>query len=228
MQPLVEWCDVTKVYGGAVPVHALHPTNITISGNDYVAIVGPSGSGKSTLLNLLGLLDRPSSGAYVLSGLDVAPLAEDIRTALRARFIGFVFQAFHLLPQLTVKENVEMGMMYSGVKSRERQESTVQVIEHVGMTHRINAFPTTLSGGERQRVAIARGLVNAPKMLLCDEPTGNLDTENAQQILELLESLHRQGTTVVTVTHDVTVASRAHRRLVIRDGHTVEEANVAS
>ncbi|MFI0367620.1 ABC transporter ATP-binding protein [Actinomadura sp. 1N219] len=212
---------------------ALHEADLVIERGELVAIVGPSGSGKSTLLNLLGLLDRPSSGAYRLDGVDVAPLSEAERTALRGQRIGFAFQAFHLLPYRSAVENVMLAQLYapgrrSGRRSKGqragRREAAQAALRRVGLGHRMDALPSRLSGGERQRVAIARALVNEPSLLLCDEPTGNLDSETSATVLELLEALHRSGQTVVVITHDAEVARRAERIVTIRDGRLGEDA----
>jgi len=186
------------------------------------AVVGPSGSGKSTLLNILGLLDQPSAGRYLLDGIDVSLLSDKERTAVRAHTLGFVFQAHHLLPQLSVAENVALPLAHLRVKSRQRGHRVTEALESVGLSEFLHAMPPTLSGGERQRVAIARALVHEPPLILCDEPTGNLDSANSARVLELLQSLVTQaGRTVVVVTHDDTVAGAASSTTTIRDGRTV-------
>jgi putative ABC transport system ATP-binding protein len=192
--------------------------NLQIESGDYLAIVGPSGSGKSTLLNVLGLLDRPTSGRYLFAGTDVNSLKERDRTSLRGRRIGFVFQSFHLLPHRNAIENVALAQLYAGVSSSVRREAAEHSLRRVGLGHRLNAMPTTLSGGERQRVAIARALAGSPDLVLCDEPTGNLDSETAHTVLDLLEELNHEGVTLVVITHDPTVAARAHKRVDILDG----------
>ncbi len=194
---------------------------------EYVTVVGPSGSGKSTFLNVAGLLDRPSSGIYRLDGIDTASLNERDRTALRGRRIGFVFQSFHLLPRLSAVENVMLSLLYTGIPRRRRRSLAGEMLERVALAHRADSLAGLLSGGERQRVAIARALVNRPSLLLCDEPTGNLDSRTAQTVLELLDTLHRDGFTLVVVTHDPGVAARGQRAVVIRDGH-LHEANPAA
>jgi putative ABC transport system ATP-binding protein len=221
---LIEWSDVARTYEGTVPVDALRPTSLGIAESEYVAVVGPSGSGKSTFLNILGLLDRPTSGTYWLAGIDIAGLPEGVRTSLRAHFLGFVFQAFHLLSHLNVRENVELGMLYAGTTPNLQRSRALEVLSQVGMTHRRDVSPATLSGGERQRVAIARALAAEPKVLLCDEPTGNLDSRNAAQILDLLDDLNAQRTAIVVVTHDPVVADRARRKLVMSDGRVVADS----
>jgi putative ABC transport system ATP-binding protein len=205
-------------YPGQPPVHALRPCELSVSHGEYIAVVGPSGSGKSTLLNILGLLDRATEGTYELDGIDVATISERERTALRGRRIGFVFQAFHLLPHRTAMDNVALAQLYTGPNRSQRHRVAVQALTRVGLANRINALPTHLSGGERQRVAIARALVNHPSLLLCDEPTGNLDSATASRILSLVDELQRDGLTVVIITHDPAVAARAHRTITLRDG----------
>jgi putative ABC transport system ATP-binding protein len=185
--------------------------------------MGPSGSGKSTWLNLVGLLDRPTEGAYLLDGVDTGALKEADRTALRAHRIGFVFQAFHLLPGLTAVENVMMGLLYRGMRRTARRVAATTVLARVGLAHRADATANQLSGGERQRVAIARALVTEPSLLLCDEPTGNLDSESGDRVLALIDEVHRDGQTVVVVTHDHQAAQRARRLITIHDGQLAEQ-----
>jgi putative ABC transport system ATP-binding protein len=185
-------------------------------------VVGPSGSGKSTLLNVMGLLDRPTGGTYRLAGVDVSRLRERDRTALRGRSIGFVFQAFHLLPHRGPVENVMIAMLYADGHRRTRRQRATDVLTTVGLGHRLGTPAALLSGGERQRVAIARALVNRPSLLLCDEPTGNLDTGTSQTVLALLADLHGQGMTILVITHDPAVAGRARRTVTIRDGTLTE------
>ncbi|HEU0131189.1 MAG TPA: ABC transporter ATP-binding protein [Mycobacteriales bacterium] len=217
--PVVELDGVGRTYPGSPEVVALRPTSHAILRGDYVAVVGPSGSGKSTLVNILGLLDRPSSGVYRFDGIDVATLSEAERTALRGRRVGIVFQAFHLLPDRSAVENVALARLYTTAEStRARLAVAYEALARVDLSHRADALPTRLSGGERQRVAIARGLVNRPSVLLCDEPTGNLDSAATANVLDLLDDLHRDGLTIVVITHDVAVAARADRILVLRDG----------
>ncbi|MCP2338887.1 putative ABC transport system ATP-binding protein [Actinomadura rupiterrae] len=189
---------------------------------EYVTVVGPSGSGKSTFLNVAGLLDRPSGGTYWLDGIDTGALSERDRTSLRGRRIGFVFQSFHLLARRTAIENVMLAMLYTGISRRRRAELAARTLSLVGLQHRVHAQAGQLSGGERQRVAIARALVNRPSLLLCDEPTGNLDTTTAAQVLELIDELHADGFTILVVTHDPSVAARGQRCVVIRDGNLTE------
>ncbi|MBO9556842.1 ABC transporter ATP-binding protein, partial [Cellulomonas sp.] len=183
--PVVELRGVTRQFPGDPPVHALHPADLSVGAGEYLSVVGPSGSGKSTLLNLLGLLDRPSDGEYLLDGIPTAHASERERAALRAGHIGFVFQAFHLLPHRSVLENVLLATIYSGVPRAERRDRAVAALERVGLSHRLDFPPTVLSGGERQRTAVARAVVSQPRVLLADEPTGNLDSESSEAVLEL-------------------------------------------
>ncbi|HZX53128.1 MAG: ABC transporter ATP-binding protein [Gaiellales bacterium] len=218
----VEVDGISRVFAGPPEVVALHPCTFTIDHGESVSITGPSGSGKTTLLSLLGLLDRPSDGDYRLDGIDVADLPDRERSAMRAHRIGFVFQAFHLVGYRSVIDNVELGLTYQGVTRRQRRQQALDVIEQVGLTSRREALCSQLSGGEKQRVAIARTLIRRPALVLCDEPTGNLDTATSEQILDLIEHLHQHGMTVVIITHDPTIAARTQRTLNIRDGHLTE------
>ncbi|WP_117214889.1 ABC transporter ATP-binding protein [Allorhizocola rhizosphaerae] len=216
--PVIEFERVGRTYPGPPPVPALRPADLSIQSGDYVTVVGPSGSGKSTFLNLAGLLDLPSTGAYRLDGIDVSRLNERERSSVRAQRIGFVFQAFHLLVHRSALENVILAMLYSGVPRGERAVRARDALDSVGLTHRTHALPSTMSGGERQRVAIARALVNRPSLLLCDEPTGNLDSVTAASVLDLMGELNRRGMTVVVVSHDPGVAARGNRTVTIQDG----------
>jgi putative ABC transport system ATP-binding protein len=209
---------VTKTYPGEPPVEALRECELRIDAGEYVAITGPSGSGKSTLLNVLGLLDEPSTGEYRLDGQPTATLREGARSGLRAYRIGFVFQAFHLVGYRTAVENVEAGLLYQKVRRRERRRRAIDVLEQVGLAERMWATPSQMSGGERQRVALARALVRRPALVLCDEPTGNLDTTTGEQVMALIDDLHAEGLTVVVITHDADVSGRAQRIVEIRDG----------
>ncbi|MQY39155.1 putative ABC transporter ATP-binding protein YknY [Streptomyces sp. RB17] len=215
---------VAKTYPGVPPVTALHPTDLRVETGDFLAVVGPSGSGKSTLLNLIGMLDQPTEGDYRLSGTDVSSLTEGDRAALRGRRVGFVFQAFHLLPHRTALENVALAQLYVTGRGEPRRANAARALHSVGLGHRLEALPSRLSGGERQRVAIARALVNSPDILLCDEPTGNLDSATARSVMDLLAELNRAGTTIVVITHDPAVAQRARRQVTIRDGRLSETA----
>ncbi len=218
MTPVVHLDALTRTFPGPPAVEALRQVDLTVQRGDYLALVGPSGSGKSTLLHLLGLLDRPTGGRYLLDGIDTNSLSEPQRAGLRAANIGFVFQAFHLLGHRSNVENVMLSDVYRrGGRSR-RRDRAVAALEAVGLGHRLSGYPTTLSGGERQRVAIARALVSEPSLILADEPTGNLDTATGEQIMQLFAELHGRGLTVVIITHDDSVAARADRVVRIRDG----------
>jgi putative ABC transport system ATP-binding protein len=222
--PIVELRDVTRSFPGPPEVQALKQVNLAVSAGDYVAIVGPSGSGKSTMLNLLGLLDRPSVGEYHLFGELTAQLTETERATVRATTIGFVFQAFHLLPHRSVFDNVLLPMLYSGVPRAEREARAHDALRRVGLSHRIDFSPGVLSGGERQRVAVARAVVSSPRLLLADEPTGNLDERTSGEVMELFEELNADGLTLVVITHDHAVARRARRTIRISDGRLSEVA----
>ncbi|RZB18643.1 ABC transporter ATP-binding protein [Streptomyces sp. F001] len=217
--------DLGLTYPGPPPLTALHPCDMRIEHGEFVTIVGPSGSGKSSLLNVLGLLDNPTRGRYLLNGIDTSTVNDSRRAALRGQQIGFVFQSFHLLPHRTAQENVELAMVYQRTPRRVRRQKAAQVLTRVGLAHRAHALPTHLSGGERQRVAIARALVAEPALLLCDEPTGNLDSDTAAAILDLLDQLHRDGMTILVITHDGNVAQRGQRIITIRDGVLSEALN---
>ncbi|MGH2713481.1 MAG: ABC transporter ATP-binding protein [Thermoleophilaceae bacterium] len=221
-QPVVELRAVARTYGSDPPVEALRGVDLAIHAGDFVAIVGPSGSGKSTLLNILGCLDRPSSGTYLIDGVDTSTLSDGERTAVRARSIGFVFQQFHLLGHRTALENVMLAELYAGGERTGRRERALAALERVGMAHRRDFMPTKLSGGEQQRVAIARALLGPPNLLLCDEPTGNLDSGTTESLLRLFDALARQGLTLVVVTHDDGVAATARRIVRLVDGRIVE------
>ena len=215
---MIELRGVGKRFNGELQVDALRDVNLTVRTGDWVAIVGPSGSGKSTLLNVIGCLDRHSSGCYRFAGTDVSELKDRQRAGLRARSIGFVFQSFHLLAHRNVTENVMLAEVYRRGSFRGRAVRAEAALEQVGLADRADFLPTRLSGGERQRVAIARALLGSPQLLLCDEPTGNLDTANTANVLELFEKLNAAGMTIVTITHDDEVARRAKRQARITDG----------
>ena len=223
-EPIVRLTDVGVTYPGPPPTKALEQVDLTIQRGDHVAIVGPSGSGKSTLLSVVGLLHTPTTGTYQLDGIDVSTLRESQRAAARGQRIGFVFQSFHLLDQRSAVENVMMGTLYHPRRhtQQERVDAALRVLDQVGMSHRIQAPPSTLSGGERQRVAIARALVGNPDVVLCDEPTGNLDSVNASRVLALLDDLNAAGQTIVVITHDAHVAAQADTRYSITDGRLRE------
>ncbi|MFO0722934.1 MAG: ABC transporter ATP-binding protein [Myxococcota bacterium] len=217
--PVIVLRDVAKIYPMAdEEVQALRGVNVRVEAGEYVAVVGPSGSGKSTMMNVIGCLDRPSRGAYELSGTDVSKMSENELADTRNRRIGFVFQTFNLLPRLTTYENVELPLIYAGLSGRERRERVEGRLKEVGLFERKKHRPPELSGGQRQRVAIARALVTVPAILLADEPTGNLDQKTGQEILALFDALHQSGQTIVLVTHDPGVAERASRVIEIRDG----------
>lgn len=215
---VVQLSGVSRTYDGSPPIEALRPCDLQVASGEYLGVVGPSGSGKSTLLNVLGLLDAPTAGEYHLDGLPTGGLSEGERCGLRAFRIGFVFQSFHLVGYRTAVENVETGLLYQGVRPKERRRGAVEVLERVGLDTRMWALPGELSGGERQRVAIARAVVRRPALVLCDEPTGNLDSATGAQVLDLLDELNQDGLTVVVITHDPDVAARASRLVEIRDG----------
>ena len=213
---------------GAETVHALDHVDLTVKPGEYVSIMGPSGSGKSTLLNMLGLLDRPTSGTYRLQGEDVSSLDDNALAAARQRHIGFVFQFFHLIPRLTALENVELPLVLTGAAPRARRERAAAILKSVGLNARLDHRPDQLSGGERQRVAIGRAIVMQPSYLLADEPTGNLDSRSGKEILEILEQLNRDGIALLIVTHDPIVGDRAHRHLKLRDGKIVDDYGKAT
>jgi putative ABC transport system ATP-binding protein len=218
MSPVLELGNVSRVFDTDPPVHALRHVDLTVESGEHLAIVGPSGSGKSTLLNVLGLLDRPTTGTYLLDGLDTTTMSDGERAAQRARRIGFVFQSFHLLPHRTVEENVGLTELYQGISRSGREQRCQSVLARVGLSHRFGFTPQRLSGGERQRVAIARALLAKPTLLLCDEPTGNLDSSTTLDILTLFDELRADGLTILVITHDHAVAARADRRVVMNDG----------
>jgi ABC-type lipoprotein export system ATPase subunit len=221
-RPVVELRGLSRTYGTDPPVHALRGVDLSIWPGDRLAIVGPSGSGKSTLLNVLGCLDRPTAGTYLIDGIDAASLNDEERASLRARYIGFIFQTFHLLGHRTALENVMLAEVYAGGERAGRAERAMAALERVGMSHRRDFMPVKLSGGEQQRVAIARALLGSPKLLLCDEPTGNLDTVNTDSVLSLFDELGREGLTFVIITHDEDVAKHARRVVRIVDGTLTE------
>jgi putative ABC transport system ATP-binding protein len=224
--PVIQLSAAGYTYPGPPPVQALKPTDLVIRRAEHVAIMGPSGSGKSTLLNLLGLLDRPTEGRLEIDGIDLGRASERDRAAVRARHIGFVFQSFHLLPHRSAVENVMLAQVYADMPRRRRYAEAMSALGGVGLAARAFALPTELSGGERQRVAIARALVNHPSLLLCDEPTGNLDTAATAELTDLLGALHGEGTTLVVITHNPAVAARAQRQIRIRDGRLSEQGPV--
>jgi putative ABC transport system ATP-binding protein len=214
--------EINKKYGaGDTLVNALEDVNLTIEEGEYCAIMGPSGSGKSTAMNIIGCLDRPTSGHYYLDKLDVATLPDDQLAQMRNRKLGFVFQQFHLLPQSTAMENVMLPLVYAGVPSKERQERAAAALERVGLTNRRNNRPNQLSGGQQQRVAIARAIVGEPVLLLADEPTGALDTKTTQEVMDIFTELNQGGITIVMVTHEPEVARQTRRIVWFRDGQVI-------
>ncbi len=224
-QILIKLDAVTKVfYTDEVETHALEGIHLEIQKGEYVSIAGPSGCGKSTLLSILGLLDTPSDGNYQLNTQPVAKLTLAQRARIRNREVGFIFQSFNLIGDLTVFENVELPLTYRGMKASERKQRVTEALEKVGMAHRARHLPSQLSGGQQQRVAVARALVGSPLILLADEPTGNLDSRNGEAVMELLKELHRQGATICMVTHDPRFARHADRTIHLFDGRIVEES----
>lgn len=220
---MIELKSIKKIYQmDHVKVEALRGVDLEIKEGEYVAIMGPSGSGKSTLMHIIGCLDRPTEGVYIFRNTPVHQLTEDQLAEIRRDRVGFVFQNFNLLPRITAKENVELPMIYKGIKARERHERAVELLKKVGLGERVNHKPTELSGGERQRVAIARALANDPDILLADEPTGNLDTKTEEGILKIFDKLWEEGKTIIIVTHDPEVAAHAKRIIHIRDGKIVD------
>jgi ABC-type lipoprotein export system ATPase subunit len=220
--PVVELRQISRTYGSDPPVHALRGVDLTVDRGDAIAIVGPSGSGKSTLLNIVGCLDRPTSGTYLIDGTDTATLDEGALSALRGRLIGFVFQTFNLLAHRTVLENVMLAEVYLSRPREGRRERAMAALERVGIEQRADFSPRKLSGGQQQRVAIARALMGSPSLLLCDEPTGNLDTVNSASVLALFEELVDDGMTMLLITHEEAVAKRMPRRTSITDGRLTE------
>jgi len=217
----LELTDVSKDYGA---VRALHRVSLRIDRGEFVAIIGSSGSGKSTLLHAMGTLSIPSTGHVTLAGQRCDRLDDDALSALRARRLGFVFQQSHLAANLTATENVATGLLYAGVPRAQRPRLAREALERVGLSHRLTHRPNELSGGERQRVGIARAIVNRPELVLADEPTGALDSANSAAILDLLQRLHDEGTTIALITHDPSIAARAPRRITLRDGHVIDDS----
>jgi putative ABC transport system ATP-binding protein len=226
---LIETLDLWKTYVmGTEEIHALRGVSMTIERGEYVAIMGPSGSGKSTLMNLIGCLDTPSKGSYLLNGKQVSQMNDNELARIRNEEIGFVFQTFNLLPRATALHNVELPLVYAGVPSTERQSRAKLALEKVELTSRMSHRPNELSGGQRQRVAIARALVNNPSILLADEPTGNLDSKTGMEIMALFERLHQGGNTIVLVTHEADVAAYAYRSIHLRDGQIENDVRRAA
>jgi putative ABC transport system ATP-binding protein len=224
MNNVIEIHDIVKNYQvGSVVVRALRSVSMRIEKNEYVAIMGPSGSGKSTLMNLMGCLDTPSSGTYILNGTDVSKMDDDYLAEIRNKEIGFIFQTFNLLPRYSALENVTLPLIYAGVAKVEREQLAVKTLEQVGLGDRMTHKPNELSGGQRQRVAIARALVNKPSIILADEPTGNLDSKTSMDIMGLLDEIHKQGNTVIVVTHEEEIARHAARIIRLFDGEIAQD-----
>jgi putative ABC transport system ATP-binding protein len=221
MSNVIEFTNIVKTYdmGGAEEVHALRGISLTIKKNEYVAIMGPSGSGKSTLMNIIGCLDTPTSGQYLFNGVSVSEMDDNELAKIRNKEIGFVFQTFNLLPRSDALHNVELPLIYGGIPSSERKRRAAEVMQNVGLGDRGHHKPNELSGGQRQRVAVARALVTRPSIILADEPTGNLDSKTGEEIMMLFEDLHRQGNTIILVTHEADIAEHAHRAVRLRDGN---------
>ncbi|PCH69995.1 MAG: macrolide ABC transporter ATP-binding protein [Bacteroidetes bacterium] len=219
MAKIIETKDLAKIYHiGTVEIPALQSITLDIEENEYVALMGPSGSGKSTLMNIIGCLDTPSKGTYILNNNNVSSQTDNELAEIRNKEIGFVFQTFNLLPRLNAQENVELPLIYAGYDKKQRAEMALKVLDNVGLGDRVNHKPNELSGGQRQRVAIARALVNSPSIILADEPTGNLDSKTSEEILRVLKEVHGQGNTIIVVTHEESIAQQAERIIRLMDG----------
>lgn len=224
MGKMIDIKNLNKIYkNGSVEVHALKNIDLEIDYGEFVAIMGHSGSGKSTLMNILGCLDRPTNGQYLLDGISIKSQKQDELSLIRNKKIGFVFQAFNLIPRVSVLKNVELPMIYSRIKSSERRKRSLELLGKVGLEHRVNHLPNELSGGQKQRVAIARAMANKPPIILADEPTGNLDTASSVEIMDIFTQLHKEGNSVILVTHEPDIAEFANRVIVFRDGIIVED-----
>lgn len=219
MEPLITIRDIGRKYViGSEVIHALKSVSLTINKGEFVALMGPSGSGKSTLMNILGCLDTPTKGEYILNGINVSQMSENQLAEVRNKEIGFVFQTFNLLPRNTALDNVALPLVYSGINKEDREARAQKALENVGLGHRVHHKPNELSGGQRQRVAVARALINDPSIILADEPTGNLDTKTSIEIMGLIEDIHDKGNTIILVTHEEDIALHAHRIVRMRDG----------
>lgn len=226
-QTIIEIKDIKRNFPlGSETVYVLKGIDLKIDKGDYVALMGPSGSGKSTLMNLLGCLDTPTSGHYVLNGKDVSQMVDDELATIRNKEIGFVFQTFNLLPRTTALDNVALPMVYAGYNKAERNSRATEVLQQVGLGDRMDHHPNQLSGGQRQRVAVARALVNKPSIILADEPTGNLDSKTSVEIMQLFDAIHQQGNTVILVTHEEDIAAHAHRIIRLRDGRIESDTRI--
>jgi len=224
MQPLITINDLGRKYViGAETIHALKSVSLTINKGEFVALMGPSGSGKSTLMNLLGCLDTPTKGEYILNGINVSQMTDSELATVRNKEIGFVFQTFNLLPRSSAQDNVALPLIYAGIKKKDRDVRSIQALENVGLGNRVHHKPNELSGGQRQRVAVARALINNPSIILADEPTGNLDTKTSIEIMGLIEEIHSKGNTIIIVTHEEDIAQHAHRIVRMRDGLIEED-----
>ncbi|HOK49069.1 MAG TPA: ABC transporter ATP-binding protein [Sedimentibacter sp.] len=225
MEKMIRIENLNKIYkNGSVEVHALKDVNMEVAYGEFLAVMGHSGSGKSTLMNILGCLDRPTSGKYFLDGIDIDIKSPDELSLIRNKKIGFVFQAFNLIPRTNVLRNVELPMIYAKVKAKQRRERALELLEKVGLSDRVNHMPNELSGGQKQRVAIARALANNPPIILADEPTGNLDTNASEEIMKIFRDLNREGTSIIVVTHEPEVAKYADRIIVFKDGCIIEDS----
>jgi len=224
MQPLITVKDLGRKYViGAETIHALKSVTLNINKGEFVALMGPSGSGKSTLMNLLGCLDTPTKGEYILNGINVSEMTESELATVRNKEIGFVFQTFNLLPRSTAQDNVALPLIYAGIKKKDRDARSIKALENVGLGNRVLHKPNELSGGQRQRVAVARALINNPSIILADEPTGNLDSKTSAEIMGLIEEIHAKGNTIIIVTHEEDIAQHAHRIVRMRDGLIEED-----
>ena len=226
MARLVDVIDVSKIYNpGENEVRALDHVSLSIDAGEFVAIIGQSGSGKSTLMNMLGCLDVPTSGTYMLHGMDVSHMSDNEQSDVRNREIGFIFQGFNLIQSLTAQENVELPLIYRGVPRKQREQLSVKALQQVGLANRMDHRPTEMSGGQQQRVAIARAIAQAPPILLADEPTGNLDSASSRETIEIIKRLHKEGRTVILITHDPGIAEQAPRIVTISDGRIKSDIN---